>query len=132
MRLLLKEVKDVPSAVSCRERLARIAEGWRRLAARDGALLTLVFATRVEPLLDAKSRDFYRELKDEIGKVIASGKAAGEVRPGPVEIWADAWLALMILILTRTASKEWGPQHPAPDQVQRAAWDAIRAGTTST
>ncbi len=131
LRLLIKEVRDVPAAMRCAERLERIGDAWRRLAARDGALITLVFATRVEPLLDAKSKDTYRELKDEIAKIIASGKAAGDVRPGPVEVWTETWMALMVLVLVRTASKEWNPQHPAPGQVQEAAWDAIRSTSSA-
>lgn len=128
VRLLIKDVRDVPAAVSCRERLERIADAWRQLALGDPALVSLVFTTQVTALLDVKSRDAYRELREELSKIIASGKAAGDVRAGPVDVWTETWLALMVLILTKTTSKEWGPQHPAPAQVTQAAWEAIRAG----
>lgn len=127
VRMLLKDVKDVPTSQPCRVRLAIIAGKWRELAARDPALIKLVFATRLGGLLDSKSRDAYNELKGELSRILASGKAAGDVRAGPVEVWTDVWLSLVVLTLTRVADKEWGPQHSAPQMVTDAAWDAVQA-----
>lgn len=128
VRLLLKDVKEVPGSQPCRARLTTIAVKWRELAARDPALINLVFATRLGTLLDAKSRDTYAELKGELARILASGKAAGEVRAGPVEVWTEVWLSLVVLTLTRVADNEWGPQHSAPQMVTDAAWDAVQAG----
>lgn len=130
VRLLIQHVKETPAALSCRERLARVAEQWHQLAQRDAPLVTLVFAVPLGALLDTRSRDTWRELKEELGKVIASGKASGEVRAGQVDVWTEVWLSLVELVLMRTASREWGPQHTAPAQVIQAAWDAIRQRQT--
>ena len=85
-----------------------------------------MFLARHDRLLDSKSRDTYRELRQEIWKVIASGKAAGDVRPGAVEVWTDVWMGLVVLALDRLANREWTAQQPAASQVFEAAWDAIR------
>jgi hypothetical protein len=52
-------------------------------------------------------------------------KAAGQVRPGAVEIWADIWLQLVSLMLERVANKEWPPDQPTTQLVIEAAWAAI-------
>ncbi|NIM49848.1 MAG: TetR family transcriptional regulator [Gemmatimonadales bacterium] len=132
LRLLISYVKDSPASASCRDRLQHIALAWRDLAGRDPALIKLVFLTRHGGLLDAKSRDSFRELRQELSNVIASGKSAGEVRTGLVELWTDVWLALVVLALDRIANKEWTTQHIGPQQVFDAAWDAIRAADRGT
>ncbi len=126
VRLLMTHVKDSSPSMRCQDRLQQVASSWRELAIRDPNLIKLVFLTRHERLLDSKSRDTYRELRQEIWKVIASGKAAGDVRPGAVEVWTDVWLGLVVLALDRLASREWTAQQPAASQVFEAAWDAIR------
>ena len=126
VRLLITHVKDSSPSMRCQDRLQQVASSWRELAIRDPNLIKLVFLTRHERLLDSKSRDTYRELRQEIWKMIASGKAAGDVRPGAVEVWTDVWLGLVVLALDRLASREWTAQQPAASQVFEAAWDAIR------
>lgn len=130
VQLLARVVHDAPPA-GTRERLAHIAGAWRELAAHDPALIKLALVTRLEPLLDPKSQEARAALRDEIRGLIASGKAAAEVRAGPVEIWAEVWLSLVSFALDRIAAREWGPQHSAPQLVIDAAWDAIRARATA-
>ncbi len=127
VRLLLSAVKDAPASLGCRERLGHIAATWRDLAGSDPALIKLVFLTRLGDLLDTKSRDGFAELREEISKVIATGKSAGEVRSGSAEVWTDVWLALVKLALERISSQDWTAQHIGPQQVFDAAWDAIKA-----
>lgn len=126
VRLLLKDLHEARPQLSCRERLEQIGLAWRDLATREPAMVRLVFVSRIGALLDEKSRDAQRELRDELERLIASGKAAGDVRPGPVDLWAEVWLRLVILILERAASREWGAEHTGPRQVLEGAWDAIR------
>jgi hypothetical protein len=78
-------------------------------------------------LLDGRSRAIYQEFKDALEKVLASGKASGEVRAGPVGLWADVWVQLIRLMLQRVAAREWNATQPAPQQVVDAAWDAVAA-----
>lgn len=127
LRLLVRFVKEAPAAQGTRERLAHVAGAWRDLAGRDPALVKLALVTGLDQLLDTKSREARMALTAELSAVIASGKAAGEVRPGPVEVWTDVWFSLVVLALERIAAREWGAQHSAPQLVVDAAWDAIRA-----
>jgi len=70
-----------------------------------------------------------KELRDEVEKLIASGKAAGLVRPGAVEVWADIWLQIIGLMLERVANKEWTPDQAAPRLAVESAWAAIAAAS---
>ena len=111
VRLLMSAVREAPVSLSCPERLDRIATAWRDLASSDPAVVKLVFLTRLGDLLDSKSRDGFAELREEISKVIATGKSAGEVRSGSAEVWTDVWLALIKLALERIANDDWTAQH---------------------
>ncbi|HXV87118.1 MAG TPA: TetR/AcrR family transcriptional regulator [Gemmatimonadales bacterium] len=125
LRLFLGAIKDSPATHPCRERLYRIALAWRDVAARNPAIVRLVFVDRLGALLDQKSRDGAKELRTELEKIIAGGKSAGQVRPGAVEVWADIWLRLTILMLERVGAKEWGPDQPAVQTVLESAWSVI-------
>jgi AcrR family transcriptional regulator len=127
VRLLMSAVREAPTSLSCPDRLDRIATAWRDLASSDPALIKLVFLTRLGDLLDSKSRDGFAELREELSKVIATGKSAGDVRSGSAEVWTDVWLALIKLALERIANDDWTAQHIGPQQVFDAAWDAIKA-----
>jgi AcrR family transcriptional regulator len=109
------------------ERLERIAAGWRDIALKNPHVVHLVLVSRVRSLLDPRSRDAAKELRDEVEKLIASGKSAGKVRPGAVEVWADIWMQLVTLMLERVANKEWTPDQAAPRLAVEAAWAAIAA-----
>ncbi len=127
VRLFTDVVRESPAADTCRERTAAIAVSWREVAARDPALVKLVFVSPPHGLLDAKSRETYQELRTELERVIASGKSSGEVRAGPVGLWTDVWLQLVTLTLGRVADNEWAPDHSAPRLVDESAWDAVAA-----
>jgi TetR/AcrR family transcriptional repressor of multidrug resistance operon len=127
VRLFTNAIQDSRPQLPCRERLEQIATAWRDLATREPAMVRLVFVSRIGALLDDKSREVQKELREEFERLIASGKAAGDVRPGPVDLWAEVWLRLAVLVLERVASREWPAEHPGPKQVLESAWDAIRA-----
>lgn len=130
VRLLVKDIEAQPPG-TCRERLLTLGRTWRDRAAREPYVVRLVFLTRLDGLLDARSRDARAEFREALRRVIASGKANGEVRTGAVEVWADVWLTLVVLALDRVASRDWTPEQPAVGQVLEAAWDAIRAERSS-
>ncbi|MBI3983244.1 MAG: TetR/AcrR family transcriptional regulator [Gemmatimonadetes bacterium] len=125
VRLFAGAVRESPATLGCRERLEGIAAAWREVAARNPAIVRLVFVNRLASLLDQKSRDASREFRADVEKLIASGKAAGEVRPGSVDVWADVWLELVGLTLERIANREWTPEHAALQHVSDGAWRAI-------
>jgi TetR/AcrR family transcriptional repressor of multidrug resistance operon len=125
VRLFAGALRDSLPSQPCRERLHRIAVAWRDIAVRNPAIVRLVFLERLAPLLDQKSRDTARELRVELEKVIAAGKAAGHVRPGSADVWADIWLKLVALMLERVAGKDWSAEQPAVQTVIESAWGAI-------
>lgn len=129
VRVFTTIVRDTQVGLPCAERLERVAAGWREVAVKNPHVVRLVFVSRVRSLLDPRSRDAAKELRDEIEKLIASGKAAGLVRPGAVEVWADIWLQLISLMLERVANKEWTPDQAAPRLAVESAWSAIAAAT---
>lgn len=128
LRLFVTIVKETPVTLPVPERLEKIAAGWRDIAVRNPHVVHLVLVSRVKNLLDPRSRDAAKELRDEVEKLIASGKSAGLVRPGAVEVWADIWMQLVSLMLERVANKEWTPDQAAPRLAVEAAWVAISAG----
>ena len=125
VRMFAQVVRDVPPKASCRERMTDISKRWGDVASSDPPLVKLVFVTPPSSLLDEKSRHAREEMRAELEKVVASGKASGEVRPGPAYLWTDVWLQLIRLMLERVAAREWSTQHSAPKQVVDSAWDAI-------
>ena len=127
VRLFTQKVKDVPGAIACRDRLAQVADRWGEVAAGDPALVKLVFSAPPSALLDDQSRNLHEEMRAELEKVVAAGKASGEIRPGPAYLWTDIWMQLVALMLKRVASGTWSIQHTAPRQVIDSAWDAIAA-----
>lgn len=125
LRLILRPIKDAAPTEPCRDRLSHIAGSWLDLARLNPPLIKLCFGSDIATLLDARSRDARREFRTELEKVIAAGKAGGEIRAGSVEVWTDVWLQLVVLTLERTASGDWPPHHAAPEQVLSSAWDAV-------
>jgi len=125
VRLFVSMVKETPATLPVPERLEKIAAGWRDIALKNPPVVHLVLVNRIKNLLDPRSRDTAKELRDEVEKLIASGKSAGLVRPGAVEVWADIWLQLVTLMLERVANKEWTPDQAAPRLAVEAAWAAI-------
>lgn len=126
LRLLTDVLQRVPGQLPCRERLQRIALEWRGLASNNPPLAKFIFSTDFAGLLDSKSRDAKRRFRTELERVIADGKSAGDVRAGSVELWTDVWLRLVTLVLERSASGDWPPDHPAAEHVLEGAWEAIK------
>ena len=127
VNLFTRLLRDVPRDLPCQARLEKAAAAWRDLAVREAAVVRLVFVARMRNLLDQRSRDAWSELRSELETIIATGKAAGHVRPGPVDLWADLWLQLVALMLERVANRDWTPEQPAPAQVVESAWVVMKA-----
>jgi AcrR family transcriptional regulator len=125
MQTFTRLVREIPKHLGCQARQEQTATRWREVASREPAPVRIVFLARIRGLLDKPSRDAAAELRGELETIIASGKAAGQVRPGAVEIWADIWLQLVSLMLERVANKEWPPDQPTTQLVIEAAWAAI-------
>ncbi|GBD31703.1 HTH-type transcriptional repressor KstR2 [bacterium HR33] len=130
-RLFIQSIKDTSPTAPCRERLETIAKSWRTIAHYNPNAARLVFQSQIKPLLDPRSRETENELKSEIEKIIAAGKASGQVRVGSAETWAAVWLRVIALMLERTADKTWPPDQPASQNAIDAAWLAIAANQTT-
>ena len=78
-----------------------------------------------ERYLDDKSREAAREFRSGLEHIMASGKSDGMVRPGPAELWAGVWLALVGYAMWRVSAAEWAADHPQTQLTLEAAWDAI-------
>ena len=126
VRALADPLKGADPSWPCRARLDFVVDRWIGIATREPALVRLVFSTAFTDLLDDKSRAAQRDLRGLIEQTIAAGKAAGAVRRGGAELWADVWLRLVLLLLERVAAGTWQPGDSATTQVRQAAWDAIR------
>jgi len=126
VRAFLEPVKTLDPARPCRERLDAVAARWAAMAAREPALVKLVFDPMFARFLDERSRAAQRDLRLQIEQVVAAGKAAGHVRLGGADLWAEIWLRLVLLGLERVAAGQWQPGDGAVAQVRQAAWDAIR------
>ena len=107
--------------------LKRLARRFVEAAHRDApALRMALLPDRGEPL-DERSRQAAREFRERLQQIVAGGKSDGAVRPGPVELWAGVWLAIVAYATERVASGEWAPEHPQVGLAVDAAWDAIAA-----
>lgn len=126
VRAFLEPVRSLDPARPCRERLDAVATRWTAMAAREPALVKLVFDPAFARFLDERSRTAQRDLRGQIEQVVAAGKAAGGVRLGGADLWTDVWLRLVLLGLERVAGGQWQPGDPATTHVRQAAWDAIR------
>lgn len=131
IRLLSDGVVTAPPYESCHDRLRSIASAWRRLATQNPAVIKFMFATDLDEFLDRRSREAHQGFRSQLERVVAQGKAGGEIRPGSVELWTELWLRLVTLVLERTAQGDWPLEHPAADQVLDAAWQAIRRPASS-
>lgn len=129
VRMLAAPVRESSSSMSCSERLERITAVWKQIAFANPPLIKLIFASDMAGLLDPRSTAAFESMVQDLEKVIAAGKGAGEVRAGSARIWADVWLKLVVLVLERISSGEWPQDHPGPQQVLDSAWTAISAPT---
>ncbi len=121
---LVKE-QDAERGLPAQERLHRLGRALLEGAARDPALARMFLGARESHHLDEKSRDAAREFRDGLQHIVAMGKSDGQVRPGPADLWAAVWLALIGFAIGRVCAGEWGIDHPQAQLTLEAAWDAI-------
>jgi AcrR family transcriptional regulator len=110
------------------DRLQRIGRRLLEGSERDPAGARMLLQSREDQYLDDRSREAAREFRGMLQQVIAAGKSDGAIRPGPAELWAAVWLALVGFAAERVAAREWTVEQPQAAQVLEAAWDAIKAG----
>ncbi|MBW8772140.1 MAG: TetR/AcrR family transcriptional regulator [Gemmatimonadetes bacterium] len=116
---------DAERGASARDRLMRLAQALVAGAAEDPGLARMFLARGDERFLDEKSREAAREFRTGLEHIMASGKSDGMVRPGPAELWAGVWLALVGYAMWRVSASEWIAEHPQTQLTLEAAWDAI-------
>ena len=128
-RWATRQVKEMDGEKGLKpaERLIRFARTLADAAERDPAVLRMLFYPRDDAHLDEKSREATRELGEALQQVVAMGKSDGIVRPGPAELWASVWFALVEFVVMRICAKEWTADHPQVSMALEAAWDAIAA-----
>ena len=128
-RWALRQVKELEGDRALRpaDRLARLARGLAEAADRDPAGLRMLFRPPGDRHLDERSREVHEEFLAGLQQVVAMGKSDGHVRPGPAELWAAVWLALVEFGVLRITTKAWRADDPQVAQVIEAAWDAIAA-----
>ncbi|MEO6068679.1 MAG: TetR/AcrR family transcriptional regulator [Gemmatimonadota bacterium] len=121
---------DAERGVTPPERLMRLGQSLAAGAATDAATARMFLSRGDERYLDEKSREAAREFREGLQHIMASGKSDGLVRPGPAELWAGVWLALVGYAMWRVSAGEWTADHPQTQLTLEAAWDAIavRAG----
>jgi AcrR family transcriptional regulator len=132
VRAFVEPLKAMDPARPCRERLDALATKWTAMAAREPALVKLVFDPTFARFLDERSRAAQRDLRGQIEQTVAAGKSAGEVRVGGADLWTEVWLRLVLLGLERVAAGQWQPGDAAVAQLRQAAWDAIRLDVPPT
>lgn len=128
-RWATRHIRDMETDKSLRpaERLVRFARALADAAERDPAVVRMLFYPKDDTHLDDKSRDSARELAEALQQVVAMGKSDGIVRPGPADLWASVWFALVEFVTMRICAREWTADHPQVTMALEAAWDAIAA-----
>jgi AcrR family transcriptional regulator len=121
----IREIEEQSPGLRAPERLQRVARRFFEAAERDPAALRMLLYNASEKGLDEKSREASREFREGLQQIVASGKSDGLVRPGPADLWASAWLALIAFGGEKVASKEWPVDHPHLQLVIESAWDAV-------
>jgi AcrR family transcriptional regulator len=119
----LRDDRPAGAAELLRRLGRRLVEG----ADRDPAAVRMVLHCREERYLDEPSRETAREFRAALSHVVAAGKSDGVIRPGPAELWASLWLAMVGFAAERVGNREWGLDHPQLALTLDAAWDAIAA-----
>jgi TetR/AcrR family transcriptional regulator, multidrug resistance operon repressor len=107
------------------ERLALLARTITDTAAAEPALIRMLLSSAHEPFLDEQSRGLRRQVVDGLVQLVAMGKSDGQIRPGPAELWASVWLAIVGYAAERVAAGEWTADSAPMGLALEAAWDAI-------
>lgn len=126
---VIKEIEEQSQGGRASDRLQRVARRFFDAADRDPAALRMLLSSATEKSLDEKSRDAARDFRDGLQQMVASGKSDGLVRPGPADLWAQAWLSLIAFAAEKVASREWPADHPHLQLLTDAAWDAVSSET---
>ncbi len=109
------------------DRIRRLGHRFVEAAERDPAAARLLFRRAGDAPSDPASRAALAELNGGVERLVAAAKADGQVRPGPAELWAAVWLALVGFVAWKVAAKEWEAASATVEQALQAAWDAIAA-----
>jgi AcrR family transcriptional regulator len=107
------------------ERLALLARQLVEATVADPPLVRMLLSTTHEPFLDEHSRAARRDFRSGLVQLVAMGKSDGQVRPGPAELWASVWLAIVSYAVERVATGEWTAESAPMALALEAAWDAI-------
>jgi len=128
---ILKEA-EAEKGLTVQDRLMRVGRTLVEGAAKDRGTARMFLGAREERHLDEKSRETAKEFRDGLQHIVAMGKSDGIVRPGPADLWAAVWLALIGFAMSRVGSGDWVADHPQVQLTLEAAWDAIalKAGGT--
>jgi AcrR family transcriptional regulator len=118
---------DGEQQLSPRDRLMEIGRRLLEAAVHDPSLTRMLLRNRDEQHLDERSREAMRDFRAAVQQVVATGSSDGLIRSGPIELWAQVWLALVAFASERIGSKEWTPESPQIGMTLEAAWDAIAA-----
>ena len=121
---LAKELEG-ERGIGPQERLRRLGQGMIDGAGSDPALARMFLSRGEERYQDEKSKEAAREFRELLQHIMASGKSDGLVRPGPADLWAGVWLALVAYAMWRVSAAEWTADHPQSQLTLEAAWDAI-------
>lgn len=111
------------------ERLALLARQLVEAAVADPPLVRMLLSTAHEPFLDEQSRAARRDFRAGLVQLVAMGKSDGHIRPGPAELWASVWLAIVGYAVERVAAGEWTAESAPLALALDAAWDAIATRT---
>lgn len=109
------------------ERLALVGRAFVDMAAQQPALLRMLLATEHDPFLDEQSQAARRDVTEGLVQLVAMGKSDGQIRPGPADLWASIWLAIVGFAVERVASGDWSADSSQAGMTLEAAWDAIAA-----
>jgi AcrR family transcriptional regulator len=107
------------------ERLRRLARRFVEGAERDPAAARLLFRRTGDVPSETGSRAALADFQAGVERLVAAAKGDGLVRPGPAELWAAVWLALVGFVAEKVAAKEWEAESATVEQALQAAWDAI-------
>ena len=126
---ILKDA-EAEKGLTVQDRLMKVGRSLVEGAGKDRGTARMFLGAREERHLDEKSRETAKEFRDGLQHIVAMGKSDGIVRPGPADLWAAVWLALVGFAMSRVGSGEWAADHPQVQLTLEAAWDAIglRAG----
>jgi AcrR family transcriptional regulator len=122
--VLLKEA-ETEKGTTVQDRLMRLGRSLVEGASKDRGTARMFLGAREERNLDEKSRETAKEFRDGLQHIVAMGKSDGLVRPGPADLWASVWLALIGFAMSRVGSGDWAADHPQVQLTLEAAWDAI-------